>query len=432
LVAIARVAKELVTFMTRKTSLPANVAMQDLLRRTIPGNSPAIQRVRDDVLDFAASVTAKAILIKGPIGVGKSTVARLIGFLKRVTPLQRTEAERLIGDLRFDETGRIDIRSIPWFVELALTGLVETLAESQLFGAVLGAYTGATRQRQGVFELAMTGRSGRGPVPASARLTGGVVFLDEIGELSHTLQTKLLPVLSGGVFYRLGGEGSEDHALEFRGVTITASWRELGPATLRPDLLSRIAPYILTVPSLDERREDFDALLSSIEANVIDLTTRYIDALLNADRFADREYWPSRKTAIAPLSRDVRRQLAGVDWSRYGNLRGVTAAVERIVSSGTDVHRVIDELAPITAGDEGRENSAENILDVLLQRTADGQGLVGHVRAAEVQFRRDLRDRLLDDAGMRRRLSQQLDIPQPQLLTQIHQLARRRRAQKEH
>jgi transcriptional regulator with AAA-type ATPase domain len=417
--------------MTTTSGLPAGAAVQELLKRTVPGTSTAIQHVREDILDFAASVTAKAILIKGPIGVGKSTVARVIGFLKRVAPLERIQAERLITDLRFDETRRIDIRYIPWFVELALTGLVETLADSQLFGVARGAYTGATAQRAGVFELAMTGRSRRGSEHIGARVTGGVVFLDEIGDLSPTIQPKLLPVLSGGLFYRVGGEGSEEHALEFHGTTITASWKDLSSATLRPDLLSRIAPYVITVPSLDDRREDFDDLLSSIEDGVIASTKQSIAAVLEADRFVDRDYWPSRKDAVARLSSDARRRLSEVAWGRHGNLRGIAAAVERIIASGTDVERVIEELSPIGAGDDTVDRTEDGMLDLLLDRTWDGQGLAGHVKAAEVQLRRDLRDRLLDDAAMRQRLSQQLRIPDRQLLTQIHQLARRRHRGKE-
>src|SRR5262249_16960731 len=152
---------------------------------------------------------------------------------------------------------RVDLRLIPWFVELALTGLVESLAEAQLFGVVRGAYTGADRDRTGVFEQASTGRAGRNRVGAGALLTGGIVFLDEIGDLSPSLQAKLLPVLSGAPFYRLGGEGNTDYEMVYRGAIIAASWRPL-EHRLRPDLLSRFGSHVIDVPAIAEREEDFD------------------------------------------------------------------------------------------------------------------------------------------------------------------------------
>ncbi|MBK7080433.1 MAG: sigma 54-interacting transcriptional regulator [Betaproteobacteria bacterium] len=87
-----------------------------------------------------------------------------------------------------------------------LTGLVESLVDLQLFGATKGAYTGSTGPRAGLFETAMRGRSeSHQDAPRGAEVTGGVVFLDEIGDLSPLLQAKLLPVLSGAL-HRLGGE----------------------------------------------------------------------------------------------------------------------------------------------------------------------------------------------------------------------------------
>ena len=98
--------------------------------------------------------------------------------------------------MKFDGHNRLALRSMPWYVELTLTGLVENIAEAQLFGSLKGAYTGAV-DRAGVFEQAIRGRSPKGREPTASLLTGGVVFLDEIGDLSPVLQAKLLPVLSG-------------------------------------------------------------------------------------------------------------------------------------------------------------------------------------------------------------------------------------------
>src|SRR5207253_7842058 len=136
----------------------------------LPGVSSSVNRLRANVLDFCCTPTARALNIRGPIGVGKSTLARIVGFLKRLAPLIPQEAERMISDVRFDATHRIDIRIMPWYVELALTGLVESLADTQLFGVVKGAFTVADQSRPGVFERP------RGALGAGAT-GGGVVFL---------------------------------------------------------------------------------------------------------------------------------------------------------------------------------------------------------------------------------------------------------------
>jgi transcriptional regulator with AAA-type ATPase domain len=78
--------------------------------------------------------------------------------------------------------------------------------EAQLFGTEKGAFTGAT-SAPGIFERASAGAMTKGSEAAGAKLTGGVVFLDEIGDLAPKVQAKRLPVLSGGVFYRIGTEG---------------------------------------------------------------------------------------------------------------------------------------------------------------------------------------------------------------------------------
>src|SRR5687768_11451160 len=135
---------------TSPPGLPTRAVMQELLERAIPGTSRAVTRLREQILDIAGSFTAKAMMLRGPIGGGKSTIARLIALLKRVAPLTVSNAERMLKDAKFDSRNRVDLKyMVTWYVELPLTGLVESLAEAQLFGAVKGAYTGAHEQRIG-------------------------------------------------------------------------------------------------------------------------------------------------------------------------------------------------------------------------------------------------------------------------------------------
>src|SRR5438094_7257484 len=136
---------------------PARSAMSRLVENVLPGASASVRQLREEILDFALSLSARSLLLQGPIGVGKSTSARLISFLKRIAPLREAEAARLAANVRFDGPNRIDLRlMIPWFVEPALTGVVDTLAEAQLLGVARGAFTGAV-ERASVFEIAKGG-----------------------------------------------------------------------------------------------------------------------------------------------------------------------------------------------------------------------------------------------------------------------------------
>ena len=405
--------------------VPSLLAMRPFVERTLPGRSASILRVRRQILEFVASPTARAVLLLGPIGAGKSTIARVIALLKRVAPLSLEAAQQFLDLVPFSGPNHIDVRYLSsWYVELPLTGLVETLAETQLFGSVEGAYSDA-RNRAGVFEAASRGHVAKvREVSIGARVTNGVVFLDEIGDLPEKLQAKLLPVLSGGVFYRVGAEGKDE--LEFRGVTITASWRDLSAGRLRPDLLSRIAQYVIDVPGVDDRIEDFDLLLDGIENAVMRMTRNRIEELCATDPHIDRGYWRSRMDALRPLrgaDRDFLRQVA---WGPRANLRGLTATVEQIVSTGVQAQTVIANL-PIY-GAPGLDMPEDgDLFGHLLMREATGDGLGAHVKAIERQRRAALRTKLQADRGSLTRLSEALGIELDKLRLQARDLDRDRR-----
>ena len=401
--------------------------MMRVLERVLPGRSKSIADVRLKIIEFSGNMTARAVLLRGSIGTGKSTIARLIGLMKRVAPLTDGEATRILSDAKFDAQNRVDPRYIPWFVELPLTGLVESLAESQLFGHVKGAFSGATAERRGVFEQALTGRSKRGDEHVAAKLTGGVVFLDEVGDLSPSLQAKLLPVLSGGVFYRIGGEGHEEHEVRFRGVTITASWKPLGDGLLRPDLLSRISSYVIDVPGLDERMEDFDAVFDEVQTTLIDAARRAIGDAIREETLVDRGYWLAKQREIGPAGDAVRRQFSRLDWSRFGNLRGLSAALEKVIAGGARAEAVLENLTPVTGAPGFTDvDASSDILAELLRCAVPGAGLAGSIKAIEVQHRTRLREQLRSDSSIREQLATRLGMTGEQLIAAAQQLDRRR------
>ena len=349
--------------------------------------------------------------------------------MKRVAPLTPVRAKHMLDLARFDASNQTHLLQYvtSWYVELPLTGLVETLAEAQLFGSVKSAYTGAT-DRPGVFESASRGHVARGKEETiGARVTGGVVFLDEIGDLPEKLQPKLLPVLSGGVFYRIGTEGKEGADLQFRGVTITASWKELDGHCLRPDLLSRIAPYAIDVPGVDERMDDFDALLDGIETPLLHGIRRAMETLSGSDPDVDRGYWRGRIDALRPMNRAARDYLRQVAWGPRGNLRGLTAAVEQILTIGADPKTVTANLPSVQQARSQPRN--DDLLNRLLARAQTGDGLAAHLRAIEREERSVLREKLQGDRVSLTRLAQALAIDESKLRTQLRHIDRKRRAE---
>ena len=211
---------------------------------------------------------SRTVLLKGPIGIGKSTVARLIAFEKMVALLHTDAAKRRIRNIKWEGPGLIDQKSMSWYVEMPVTGFDDSLVSSQLLGHKKGAFTGAHQDSCGVFETASLGRSGTregGP-----GLTGGIVFLDEIADIPLHIQAKLIPVLSGGTCYKLGGEGENDHEFSYHGVTIAASWKEFTAENIREDLFERLSGTVIEIPSLAGRSEDIPFIVQSIQEHLLE------------------------------------------------------------------------------------------------------------------------------------------------------------------
>jgi transcriptional regulator with GAF, ATPase, and Fis domain len=184
--------------------------------RMLLGESDAMLALFKDLVEFADS--RATILIQGESGTGKELIARAIHELSR-----RRDAPMEI----------VDCSSIP-----------RELIESELFGHVRGAFTGAVRDRRGAFDLAHR----------------GTIFLDEIGDMTVPSQTRLLRVLQEGKFRPVGGE--KTHAVDVRVVAATnVDLREaVHEGRFRKDLFFRIQVFPVSLPPLRDRVGDVEVL----------------------------------------------------------------------------------------------------------------------------------------------------------------------------
>ncbi|MDY6787187.1 MAG: sigma-54-dependent Fis family transcriptional regulator [candidate division WOR-3 bacterium] len=189
----------------------------------ILGTSQAIR----EVLDILKKVinTDVPILLEGESGTGKGLIARTIHFNS-----QRKDKK---------------------FISQYCGALPETLLESELFGYKKGAFTGANSNKMGLFEAA----------------DGGTFFLDEVGDLTLTIQTKLLRVLQEHKIRRIGD--TEDRIVDVRIISATNKLLadEVKSGNFREDLYYRLKVVRITIPPLRERKEDIPVLIKSLLAN---------------------------------------------------------------------------------------------------------------------------------------------------------------------
>jgi len=182
------------------------------------GESPPMQQLVEMIQLVAASETT--VLIQGESGTGKELVAKTIHQLssRRAHP----------------------------FVVVECSSLPETLLESELFGHVQGAFTGATSNRKGLFEEA----------------EGGTIFLDEIADTTPTFQAKLLRVLQEGEVKPVGSSRSIKVSVRVISACNRSLTDMIQMKAFRPDLYYRLAVFPLTIPPLRERREDIPLLIN--------------------------------------------------------------------------------------------------------------------------------------------------------------------------
>jgi DNA-binding NtrC family response regulator len=282
-----------------------NVLLKDTVVRLegtseIYGESAAILDVREKIARVAG--TSATVLITGETGTGKELVARAI---HRNSP-----------------------RANKQFVALNCAAFTETLLESELFGHEKGAFTGADRPRQGLFEAAHE----------------GTLFLDEAGEMSPAAQAKLLRVLVDGQLLRVGS--TKPRTVDVR--VLVATHRDLQQrvkdGSFREDLYYRLAVVPIHIPPLRQRREDLPGLC--------DLLSRQVAAELGM-----------KVRTITPSTIDHLQR-----YSFPGNIRELKNLIERayILSSADELgpESFPVQAAEVHAGPEARPGNGKIPLPV--------------------------------------------------------------------
>jgi len=230
----------------------------------IVGASPAMEKLKQTIRTVASS--ASTVVVHGESGTGKELVARAI---HSCSP-----------------------RASQPFVSINCGAFPETLLESELFGYVKGAFTGATQNKAGLFEVS----------------SGGTIFLDEISEMSLAMQVKLLRVLQERVIRPVGG--TAEIAIDVRLIAATNNDldRMVADGAFREDLYYRISVIPIEVPPLRERRDDIPLL---------------------ANHFLKKYVAVSGKR-VTRIAADSLEDLQGYEWP--GNVRQLENTIERAVA----------------------------------------------------------------------------------------------------
>jgi two-component system, NtrC family, response regulator AtoC len=208
----------------RRLVIENKVMKSELARRALSSNLIGQSQAFLSILELASKVapTDSTVLIEGASGTGKELFA---GFLHRNS-----------------------LRSEKPFVALSCASIPDALIESELFGHEKGAFTDAYAMRQGLVEIA----------------NGGTLFMDEIGEISPVFQPKLLRFIQTGEFRRVGGNETMKSDVRLISATNRHLVDEVKKGNFREDLLYRVNVITLTIPSLQERKEDIPLLAAEI------------------------------------------------------------------------------------------------------------------------------------------------------------------------
>ncbi|HAC35306.1 MAG TPA: nitrogen regulation protein NR(I) [Gammaproteobacteria bacterium] len=256
------------------------------------------------------------------------------------------------------------------FIALNMAAITRDLLESELFGHEKGAFTGAQSAREGRFEQA----------------NQGTLFLDEIGDMPPDLQTRLLRVLAGGEFYRVGGHSPIQVDVRVIAATHQDLESEVAKGNFREDLFHRLNVVRIRVPSLNERGSDIPALLDhflglAAEELVVDRKSVSADALQvlqtyswpgNVRQLENLARWltvmtPTQRVEVEDLPPEVRQQPdreIEIDWKvalrRWAGQRLALGAAALMDEALPEFERVMIEVALEKTG--GRRQDAAVLL----------------------------------------------------------------------
>ena len=307
-----RIRESKVELENLKSTQKILIADQNQNLPNLIGSSQSMQKVMK--IAYKVAATDANVLILGENGTGKEVVARAIH--------------------------RASKRHNKVFISVDLGAITESLFESELFGYKKGAFTDAKEDRGGRFEAA----------------NGGTIFLDEIGNLSHGLQSKLLSVLQSRKVIRLGSNKEIPIDIRLICATNMPLYQIVTENKFRQDLLYRINTVEIRLPLLKERLEDFEPLIEN-----------FIETYCN-------KYKVSKKR----ISAGTLKRLQKHDWP--GNIRELQHAVERAVilseSNILEPHDFfITDLEEKNIDDFSPDNlNLEEVEKVLVRKVIDKHG----------------------------------------------------------
>lgn len=281
-------------------SVPQSAQPMGLDNSVLVGQSPAMQQVFRQIALVAESDLS--VLITGETGTGKELVAAAIHRHSR--------------------------RAAATYIPIAPVALNPDLIESELFGHVKGAFTGAGDDRAGLFE----------------RAGGGTVLLDEIGDLPLSVQVKLLRVLEQGQFTRVGDVTPRDTDVRLLAATNCDLHQAVSAGKFREDLFHRLTGMQIHLPPLRERREDIPALCS------------YFLSAMNYER---------AETAVDAKLVDELKQRP---W--HGNIRELRNAIEHAAVIARGRPLAIEDFPPAKPRREGSAATAPANLQASVQAWA--------------------------------------------------------------
>ena len=276
---LVRALDELAEVFSRRSQVRAldDQLLSNLEFEGIVGRSPAMLEMLDMARKVAKHFTN--VLVSGPTGSGKELVARA---LHRMSPVAAQK-----------------------FAVCNCSAMVDTLLESQLFGHMRGSFTGATDTRPGLFEYA----------------DGGVVFLDEVGEMSLAMQAKLLRVIQNREIQRVGSPEVKKVDVRIIAATNRDLRNEVAVGRFREDVFYRLSSLEIKVPGLCERREDIPILV----------------------RYFLKKYSDEYGKSFGGLTRRAQIVLLHHDWP--GNVRELENAISSAAITATSEFIDVDDLS---------------------------------------------------------------------------------------